>query len=66
MTVRELRKNLRATLDSGKITVVKPSYGPVRAFIVSVPQHDHWNAKAKSAALRAAKKNFLATLKAEA
>jgi hypothetical protein len=65
MTIRGLRKNLKAALDSGKVAVVKPSYGPVRAFIVSVPKHDHWHAPEKRKAFQQAKKNFLAALKSE-
>jgi hypothetical protein len=63
-SVRELRKNLAAALNSGKVTVIGGNY-ELRAFVVSLQQYDRWAHAARTKALTAAKKAFLAAIKAE-
>ena len=62
--IRELRKNLRAHLTSGKTVAIGGPY-ELRAFLVAVPQHSSYSATEKKKALAEAKRNLRAAIDAE-
>jgi hypothetical protein len=62
--VRELRKSLSEHIKSGKVTAIGGPY-ELRAFLVSVPNHDAWDHTAKRKALATAKRNLRAAVKEE-
>ena len=62
--IRDLRQNLREHLASGKTFAIGGPYN-LRAFLVALPQHDHWDHAAKKKALAQAKRNLRAAVQAE-
>lgn len=58
ITLREARVTISATLSAAKTATIGPRHGRVRGFIVGVETHNHWDHKARRAALRKAKAAF--------
>ncbi len=61
---KQLRKELAAVLNAEQPRAIGTPWN-LRAFLIPVPQHDHWNQKARHTAIRQAMTNAQALAKAE-
>jgi hypothetical protein len=60
ITLREARRQISKIINSGDTLAIARPYGEVRAFIVPVPAHNHYDHTQTIRALAHAKKSFLA------